>query len=183
MELDEAIRGRRSIRRFDTRKIDDAVVEELIDLARHAPSSMNGQPWVFAVVREPGTKRRLAEIKNLYCPVEKRDYSADFIEQASAIVVVAVDRRSSHDRDVENGVLAAAHIMLAAHARGLGSVYMSAYRQDEPAVSAAIRAVLGMPDHVAPISILPLGYPAETPEPKLLKPLSEIVTHERYRIG
>ena len=183
MELDEAIRGRRSIRRFDTRKIDDAVVEELIDLARHAPSSMNGQPWVFAVVREPGTKRRLAEIKNLYCPVEKRDYSADFIEQASAIVVVAVDRRASHDRDVENGVLAAAHIMLAAHAKGLGSVYMSAQRQDEPAVSAAIRSVLGMPDHVAPISILPLGYPAETPEPKLLKPLSEIVTHERYRIG
>ena len=181
MELDEAIRGRRSIRKFGTRGIDDAVVEELIDLARHAPSSLNGQPWVFTVVRESGTKRRLAEIKNLYCPVEKRAYSADFLEQAPAIVVVAVDRRASHDRDVENGVLAAAHIMLAAHARGLGSVYMSAYRQDEPAVAAAIRSALDMPDHVAPISILPLGYPAETPEPKPLRPLAEIVTYERYR--
>jgi nitroreductase len=180
MELDEAIRGRRSIRQYSGQPVDDDVVQAILDLARQAPSSMNGQPWTFTVVRDPETKRRLAEIKNRYCPVEKREFRADFLAGAPAIVVVSVDRRTSHDRAIENGVLAAAHLLLAAHGRGLGSVYMSAYRQDEPAVSDSIRQLLGMPDDVMPISILPLGYPAETPEPKPMQPLRDVVFHERY---
>jgi len=45
MDLDEAIKGRRSIRKYKSKDVPDSVVEDLIDLARHAPSSMNGQPW------------------------------------------------------------------------------------------------------------------------------------------
>ena len=122
----------------------------------------------------------LSEIKNQYCPVEKQEFRADFMQGAAAIVVVSVDLRASHDRAVENGVLAAANIMLAAHARGIGTVYMSAYRQGEPAVSAAVRSLLGLPEHVAPVSILPMGYPAEAPGPKPVKPLDGIVSRERH---
>lgn len=180
MELDETIRGRRSIRKYRKGNIENSLIEELLDLARHAPSSMNGQPCAFIVVREEKTKRKLVEIKNRYCPVQKQEYRADFIQDASVIVLVCVDRRESYDREIENGVLAAANLLLAAHDRGLGGVYMSAYRKDEPGISEEIRQVLGIPAALDPISILPLGYPDETPEPKHMKPLKGIVSYERF---
>ena len=180
MELTDAVRSRRSVRAYRPQPVPDDVIDSLIDLARHAPSSMNGQPWTFTVIREAETKRRLAAIKNRFCPVEKQEFRADFLMEAAAVVVIAVDRAASHDRDVENGALAAATFMLAAHSRGLGTVYMSAYRQDEPAVAEAVRELLGMPADVTPVSILPLGYPAETPAEKPLKPLGDITFRERH---
>lgn len=180
MQLDDAIRGRRSIRKFRAQDVPDEVIEALIDLARHAPSSMNGQPWTFTIIRDSVMKQRLADIKNRFCPAEKQEFRADFLTAAAAVVVIAVDRASSHDRAVENGVLAAATLMLAAHARGLGTVYMSGYRDDEPAVADAVRQLLGMPGHVLPISILPLGVPDETPAPKALKALRDIIRRDPY---
>ncbi len=180
MDIGDTIRARRSIRRYQKRDIPDAVIEGLLDLARHAPSSMNGQPWHFIVVRDREAKRRLVEIKNKYCPVEKKAFRADFLEHASAIVVVCVDRKESYDREIENGLLAAANILLGAQAEGLGSVYMSAHKADEPAVAEEIRRALGIPDHVDPVSLLPLGYPDERPEPKDLKPLKEIISYEAF---
>lgn len=180
MQLDDAVRGRRSIRKFRPDDVADEAIDALIDLARHAPSSMNGQPWSFTVVRDPALKRRLADIKNQYCPVEKQEFRADFLADAAAVVVIAVDRAASHDRAVENGVLAAATFMLAAHAHGLGTVYMSAYRDDEPAVAESIRQLLGMPGDVMPVSVLPLGVPGEAPAPKALKALPHIIFRDQY---
>jgi nitroreductase len=183
MDLAEAIKGRRSIRKYRAEEIPESMIQEILELARHAPSSMNGQPWHFLVVREKETKRRLADIKNRHCPVEKQEYRADFIQDASVIIAVCVDRQQSHDREIENGVLAAGHILLAAHGKGLGGVYMSAYRADEPAVSEDIRQALGIPGHMDPISLIPLGYPDETPEPKEMKPLRGIVSYEDFGRG
>ncbi len=180
MDIREVVRSRRSIRKYRAQPIPDELLDSIVDLARHAPSSMNGQPWTFTIIRDHLTKAGLAEIKNRFCPVEKQEYRADFLTGADAIVIIAVDRQSSHDRDVENGVLAAATLMLAAQAEGVGSVYMSAYRQDEPAVSAAVRDLVGMPADVMPISIVPLGLPDEAPAPKALKPLRDIIFRERY---
>ena len=56
MEFAEVLKGRRSIRSYQDRSLSDPDVERLIDLARHAPSSMNGQPWHFVVVRNQQTK-------------------------------------------------------------------------------------------------------------------------------
>ena len=178
MDIEEAIRGRRSIRKYRNQDIADFVIEEILDLARQAPSSMNGQPWCFAVVRKNETKRRLAEIKNKYCPVEKQVYRADFIQNASAIIIVCVDREKSYDRGIENGVLASANILLAAYSKGIGSVYMSAYKTDEPALANEIKLTLGIPEHVDPISIIPLGYPDESPEPKNMQSLHGIIWYE-----
>lgn len=180
MEFDEAAKGRRSIRKYGERRVENSVIEEILDLARYAPSSMNGQPWTFTVVRDDGTKRRLVEIKNKYCPIEKLEYRADFLQDASAIVVVCVDREKSFDREIENGVLAAATLMLAAYTRGLGSVYMSAYRKDEPAVAEAMREILAIPSRMEPISIIPLGYPDETPDPKNMAPIRGIISYECF---
>jgi nitroreductase len=180
MELEDTIRGRRSIRAYQKRDIADSVIEEILDLARHAPSSMNGQPWHFIVVKDEEAKRSLAEIKNRHCPVEKKAFRADFIRGAPVLLVVCVDRGESYDRGIENGLLAAAVILLAAHARGLGSVYMSAHKADEPTVAEEIRRALGIPGHLDPISLLPLGYPDERPGPKQMKPLKDMISHDAF---
>jgi nitroreductase len=180
MDLDKTIKGRRSIRRYREEDIPDSLIEELLDLARYAPSSMNGQPWYFIVVRNDEAKRRLAEIKNKHCPAEKRMYKADFLQNAPVVVVVCVDRERSFNRGIENAVLATANIMLGAYRRGLGSVYMSAYRMDDPSISEEIRKNLDIPQDIDPITIIPLGYPDETPKPKALGSLDEIVFYEAF---
>ncbi len=180
MKIDETIKGRRSIRKYQDRDISDSIIKELLDLATYAPSSMNGQPWYFIVIRAEKTKKKLAEIKNRYCPVEKQDYKADFLQKAPVIIVVCVDKQKSYDREIENGVLATANIMLAAYGRGLGSVYLSAYRSGEPGISDEIRRALEIPQNISPITIVPLGYPDEIPEPKGLKSLEGMISHETF---
>lgn len=179
MKLDAAIRTRRSIRKYQIRAVPRSVLLELLDLARRAPSSMNGQPWHFLIVRDPSAKRRLAQIKNRYCPPEKKAFKADFIHYAT-ILVVCIDEKRSHDRTVENAVLAASMFMLAARNRGLGTVYMSTYQPDEPGLEKGIRKLLRLPKDIRPVSMIPFGYPAETPQRKELRELKEIVHFERY---
>lgn len=180
MELDVTIKGRRSIRKYQKKEIPETVIKNLLDLGRYAPSSMNGQPWYFIVIRNDQTKRALVKIKNKYCPEEKQIYKADFLQNASAVIVVCVDKKKSFNREVENAVLATANIMLGAYGNGLGSVYMSAYRMDDPNISAEIRRILDIPQNIDPITIIPLGYPDETPEPKTLRSLDEVVFHETF---
>ena len=180
MNLDSIIRGRRSVRKYQSRDIPDPVIADLLDLGRCAPSSMNGQPWYFIVVRDAGIKRQLVKIKNKYCPVEKSMYKADFLQDAPVVIVVCVDHERSFNREVENAVLATANILLGAYERGLGSVYMSAYKREDPEVSEQIRRTLDIPETVDPITIIPLGYPDETPEPKEIGLLEEVVFHETF---
>jgi nitroreductase len=179
MNLEKAIRSRRSIRKYRNRPVPEAVIRRLLDLSRHAPSSMNGQPCHFVIVRHSATKRALAEIKNRYCPPEKRAYKADFLKEAT-ILVVCVEKERSYDRTIENAVLAAAMFMLAAHGRGLGTVYMSAYQKGKPALMREISRLLRLPKYVLPIAIIPFGYPKEVAGKKELRELKEITHFERF---
>lgn len=180
MELIDAIKGRRSIRHFEDRPVSDVEIERLVDLARHAPSSMNGQPWHFIVVRSQRTKDALAAIKNAFCPPEKQAYPADFMRTAPVIIVVGVETARSYGRDVENSVFAVAPIMWGACAAGLSCVYMSAYMSAEPGLADGIRRELSIPNTVEPISIIPVGYPAAPAERRTLRPLREILHAERF---
>ena len=180
MDVERAIRLRRSIRHFAARDVSPSVVKRLLDLARRAPSSMNGQPWHFVVVRDPATKRAIADIKNRHCPPEKRAFPADFVARAPVVVVICVDVERSHDRELENGVLAAGHLLLAARALGVGSVYLSAHTAERPALRADIKELLDIPTAVEPISIVPLGYPARRPDAKELRDLGAMIHDERF---
>jgi nitroreductase len=181
LSFDEAIRARRSIRSYADREVPDALVDEILDLARRAPSSMGLEPWCFVVVRDPEARRRLADVKNEYCPPEKRaDYPADFVAAAPVVVAVCVDRERSARRPLENGVLAAAFLLLAAQARGLGGVYMTGYHPDDPGLAEALAAILRLPAHVQPVALLPLGFPAEPQPPRDLPPLARHVHRETF---
>lgn len=180
MNFDDVIKTRRSIRSFRAEDVPESTVTEILDMARHAPSSMNGQPWHFVVVRSRETKARLAEIKNRYCPPAKRAFTANFLCDAPLIILVCVDESKSYGRGMENGILATAILLLGARHRGLGAVYMSAYAADEPAIAEEIRQLLGLPASISPVTLIPMGYPMETPAPKDLHPLETIVHRERF---
>lgn len=179
--LDEVLRGRRSIRRYAGRAVPDALVREILDLARHAPSSLGAQPWCFVVIRSRETLERLAAIKDAYCAADKREaYPAGFLAGAPLVVVICVERGRAHGRQRESGVLAACHLLLAAHARGLGGTYLTGYQPDDPGLEHEIRLLLRLPADVDPIALVPLGYPAERPTPKELRPLGDLIHEETF---
>jgi nitroreductase len=156
------------------------MLKRLLDLARRAPSSMNGQPWHFVVVRDLAIKQRLADIKNRYCPPEKKAFPADFVARAPVVVVICVEVGRSHDRVLENGVLAAGYLLLAARSAGLGSVYLSARTARRPALRAEIKKLLRIPTAVEPVAIVPLGFPAKRRDPKTLRDLRAMIHDERF---
>jgi nitroreductase len=180
MEFAEVATGRRAIRSYQNRCVLDSEIEQILDLARRAPSSMNGQPWHFVIVRSLKTKKALVGIKNKFCPGEKQAYPADFLEHAPVVIVVCVDKAKSFGREVENAVFASSHILLGSHNLGLGTVYMSAYTATQPELSREIRKELNIPEGMEPISILPLGYPKGNVPPKELRPLKELMHFEHF---
>lgn len=124
--------------------------------------------------------RRSIRHKNRHCPPEKRAFPADFVARAPVVVVICVDVERSHDRELENGVLAAGHLLLAARALGVGSVYLSAHTAERPALRADIKELLDIPTAVEPVSIVPLGYPARRPDAKELRDLGAMIHDERF---
>ncbi len=180
MDFDSVVKTRRSIRAFESAAVSQADIIDLVDLARHAPSSMNGQPWHFVLVSAPETKARLVDIKNRYCPPSKKNYRADFMLGAAWIVVVCVDRERSHERGLENAVAATTVMLLAARARGLGSVFMTAYNPDDAGLAREIRELLRIPEGVDPVTLLPVGRPGETPGTKPMSPLEPMIHVETF---
>ena len=173
MEVFEAIKGRRSIRAFQNRDIPPEMVDRLIDAARWAPSAGNIQPWEFIIVREPETRRKLAEAA----------LEQTFIEEAPVVIVVCADEnRSSQGYGTRGKTLyclqdtaaATQNIHLAAYALGLGTCWVGAFREDEA------KKILNIPSGVRPVAIIPVGYPAEKPQPRNRRPINQIIHYESF---
>lgn len=173
MDVFEAIKGRRSIRAYRDMDVSQEIVEKLIEAARWAPSAGNIQPWEFIIVRNPETKRRLAEAA----------LRQSFIEEAPVVIVVCADEERSargygtRGRTlycIQDTAAAIQNIHLAAYALGLGTCWVGAFREDEA------RKILNIPEGVRPVAIIPVGYPAESPSPRSRRHLKEIIHYERF---
>jgi len=173
VELFEAIKGRRSIRRFQEKDVPYELVMKLIDAARWAPSAGNVQPWEFVVVRDPGLKKALA----------RAALNQMFIAQAPVVIVVCADEirsgsvygpRGATLYCIQDTAAATQNMLLAAHALGLGACWVGAFNEEE------VRRVLGIPPGVRPVAIVPIGYPAESPSPPRRRELGEIIHHDGF---
>lgn len=173
MNLLEIMKNRRSIRRFRSDSVPDKYIKGLIEAASSAPSAGNIQPWEFIIIRSNGLKESLA----------KAAYGQGFIVEAPIVIVVcaneAVSSRLYGDRGrdlycIQDTAAAIQNLLLYASSEGLGSCWIGAFREAE------VKKVLYLPTFVRPIAIIPLGYPAESPERPLRKPISEITHFERY---
>ncbi|MEM3459526.1 MAG: nitroreductase family protein [Candidatus Bathyarchaeia archaeon] len=173
MDVLEAIKGRRSIRAFESRNVPDELVEKLIDAARWAPSAGNIQPWEFVVVRKSEIKRMLAEAA----------LNQSFIEEAPVVIVVcANENRSMQGYGVRGKTLyciqdtaaAIQNIHLTAYSLGLGTCWVGAFKEEKA------KEILKAPQGIRPVAIIPVGYPAETPPPRNRRPISQIVHYETF---
>ena len=176
----EAIRTRRSVRKFTGKNVEDEIVLQLLESARVAPSGHNTQPWRFIVVRSPETKRTLA----------KAAHGQSWMEAAPVFIVCVADVRcriqdepglevnetSPHfalKQVIRDTAIAVEHVVLEAQNLGLGTCWVGWYEQ------ADVRPILGIPADKFVVAILPLGYPAETPGERPRKKLDEIVMFEK----
>lgn len=153
MDTLDCIKTRRSIRKFLDKDIPEDIINKLLEAAVCAPSARDGQPWHFVIVKDKAIKAELAELKE--------ENNQHHIMTAPVSIVVCVDSEKAK-RYAEDGVTAAENILLAAHALGLGSVYVTGFNPAKPEVTAAVQKILSLPDNIIPITILPVGYPDPT---------------------
>ena len=169
MEFSELVRKRYSVRAYKPDPVEDDKLQQVLGVARLAPTAANRQPFQLIVIH---TASREAELK--------RVYNQDWFVQAPLVICacgipdqgwVRRDGKSYVEVDV---AIAMDHLILAAANAGLGTCWIGAF---DPS---AAREVLHLPDGVEPIAFTPLGYPADQPGPKKRKPLSELVRYERW---
>lgn len=161
MEFMDVVRRRRSVRRYKPEPVPEAVLEQVLEAARLAPSGSHLQPWRFIVVKDPKTKRKLGV--------------SSWAAEAAIVMVGCTDPEIASRWHVVDLTIAFEHIVLAATNFGLGTCWIGRLGFDE-----TIKEVLGVPDHMKVVAVTPLGYPDETPTPKTRKSLSEIVHYEKF---
>jgi len=151
MDAMEAILTRRSIRRYTPQPVPSALISQVLEAAMSAPSAGNEQPWQFVVITD---RRILDEIPRLH------PY-ADMLKEASAAILVCGDLRLEKYGGywVQDCSAATENLLLAAHANGLGAVWVGIYPKEDRV--GRIRKLLGLPEQVIPLCVIPLGYPGE----------------------
>ncbi len=195
-DLHAFLRSRRSVRRFLPEPVSDDVLQRVLETAIYAPSAHNLQPWRFAVIRTDDAKARLAQAlaAQMRSDMEAQGASAETIEaraqrsqarlqEAPLVVMLNLDetvRRDAedpHERHmmVQSVAIVGLQILLAAHAEGLGGVWVCwpLYAQE------AAQQALNLPPSWKPQGMLFLGYPAEAPAPPPRKPWQEVTREIR----
>jgi nitroreductase len=165
MDVFEAVKARRSIRKYKPETIPDEKLENILEAARLAPSAGNRQPWRFIVVQDSERKKTLAEVAN----------EQTFLKDASAIIVAVGDPAVSARWHEKDPMIALEHMVLAATAMGYGTCWIGAFDED------ALKRLLKIPEKMKVVAILPIGVPGEKPAPKSRKELSEIFFKEEWQ--
>jgi nitroreductase len=155
----ENIMTRTSIRAFTAQPVDSTVIEKILRAGMAAPTAVNKQPWAFVVVND----REVMDSLRAVHPY------AQMLGTAQFAIVVCGDMSKALQGFaqaywIQDASAATENILLAAHGLGLGAVWCGVY--PNPDVYPKVKDVLGLPPHIMPLNIIPIGYPAENPEPK-----------------
>jgi len=161
MDALEAIRKRRSIRRYTNDAIPKADLESIVDAGRLAATGNNRQPWDFVIVTDRGM---IAEFK----------IAGAWIEKAGAVIVVVMDPDSRWW--VEDGAAAIENMLLASTALGYGACWVEG---DALPREEQFKTLLGVPSAKRVMALIPIGVAAETTAPGK-KTLEQVLHWEKY---
>ena len=137
MDVFEAIKGRRSIRRYTKDPVSLDLVEKILDAGRWAPSASDRQPWSFIIIKDKEVKRKVAEAST---------YGKFLADAPLGIVVVIDPQLSPRSGGVEDGVIATQNMLLAAHALGLGTCWIGSYNS---VYEEKVKTILSIPEKQA----------------------------------
>jgi len=170
MDIEKAIRTRRTHKAFGARELDRAVVAELLELARWAPNHHLSNPWRFRVIG-PRTRGRLMALADSV-------QGGSGMKLARAPTLIAVTAYLSGDpvqdrEDLLATAVAAYLVLLGAHARGLAGYWRTVALLDDPRG----REMLGIAPAEAPVGLVYLGEPVQEQRVPQRAPLEEVVLH------
>ena len=171
-DIFEAIKNRRSVRKFKSTSVPKEHLIKILEAAHYAPSPRNRQAWKFIVVED---RKILDEIKETCIKASgerSRQYFTDYLSAPVYVVVVAHTKTPNPPNDFIGGVLAAENLMLAARALGYGTVFCA-----NSIPEAVTKQVLNIPDDYKRVCITPIGIPDEWPQPPKKKSLDEAVVY------
>jgi nitroreductase len=151
MDAMEAILTRRSVRKFTNQPVSEELITEILRAAMFAPSAGNQQPWQFIVL----TDHKLMDKIPAFHPY------ADMLPHCPVAIVVCGDPRLEKHKGfwIEDCSAATQNLLIAAHALGLGAVWVSAY--PEKSRVEGLQKLLNLPSEIIPLSLIPIGYPAQ----------------------
>lgn len=128
MDIDEAIKGRRSIRAYKSDYVEEGLVREIIEAATHAPSAKNGQQWRFTVLtgesKDKFTEMYRSELDKLTVDVGSSYGSCTMMEEAPVVIVVWNTNERGWTTEIHSVSAAIQNILLKAHALGLGTCWI-----------------------------------------------------------
>lgn len=165
MDVLEAIKTRRSIRKYEKRPVPEELLEKILEAGRWAPSASNAQPWNFIVLRDEGIRKDVARVSTY----------GKFLAEAPLGIAVVVDPQAS-THPVEDGAIATQNMLLAAHALGLGTCWIGSYESD---YEEKVKKILGIPENKRLLSLISVGFPAESRKSER-EELREIVFTDCY---
>ena len=184
MELFEAMRTRRSVRKFLDKPVEEDKLQQLLDAVRVAPSWANMQCWHFIVIREKSVKEKISELSYVESFFAPRGYKANparkALAEAPLVIVACADPEKSgvlwdQTYYMTDLGIACQNLWLAARGLGLGTVFVGVF--DE----AKLRELLGIPSNIRIVGLFPVGYPSEEKaEGSARKPLNEIVFYDKW---
>jgi nitroreductase len=187
MEVNEATLNRRSIRKYRSDPVDEKTLNKVLEAVRQAPSWANTQCWRLVVVRDSGTRSKLAG--TLFSFPGRPNLTAEAIKIAPVAIALCAEtgksgfaygepKKPATDKGeywyMYDVALAMENLALSACSFGLGTVIIGAF---DPKAAAA---VLNVPAGYVVVSLTPLGYPDEAPAARPRKALSEIVFYNQF---
>lgn len=171
MSLIDIAMKRHSVREYKDMLVEKEKILQVLEAGRIAPSAVNYQPWHFIVITDESAKSRVAEA-----------YARDWFKKAPVIIAVCGDHSQSWKRkdgkdscDID-AAIAIDHMTLAAVDIGLGTCWVCAFDAQK------CHEVLGLPENLEVIALMPMGYPANHTEPeKKRKSMEDVVSWEGYK--
>lgn len=168
MSILSILEGRRSIRKYKNKPIEDEKLLKVLEAARLSPSARNQQNWKFIVVKEDKVRKKLTEAIN-----------QPFVGEAPIILVSCgtdpegVMRCGQHRYTVDLSI-ATSYMILEAHEQGLGTCWLGNFDEEK------VKKILNIPENVRVVAVTPLGYPDESPSQRPRKELEEIISYDKY---
>lgn len=171
MELLELAKNRYSVRKFDPRPVEKEKLQSILELGRLAPTAKNEQPHKLLVIQQEEGLAKLKKSANVYGAPLAIIACADLQQSWKR----PFDNMDSGDIDVS---IVTTYMMLEATRLGLGTIWVCFYKPD------ILREEFTLPEHIVPVNVLGIGYPAAEAEPSerhySRKPLAETVSFETH---
>jgi nitroreductase len=151
MDAMDMLFSRRSVRQYLPKPVSRELLHELLHAAMSAPSAGNERPWHFIELTE----------RTLLDAIPKFHPYAAMLKQASAAILVCGDLTLDKHEGywVLDCAAATENLLLAAHAKGLGAVWVGVYPTRDRVEN--LKKLLHLPEQIVPFSLIPLGFPAE----------------------